>query len=345
MFKYILSLVFLFNISTNLLAQELRCKVSISTSNITESDKSKFIALETQITEFLNNTKFTNHVFEEEEKINCNFNITLDKDLGNGNYSVNLFVSSSRPIYKTAYKSPLFKAVDKKVVLEILETTRLEYTEDFYQNNISSILCFYANVILGYDYNSFSLNGGKDFIERANEIARNAQSSNQESEHWSSSKTNSNRFWLATQANTKKYKLLTNFIYTLHIKILDILHDQPEVAKELFVEEIKKLEGLKYIGGDFYPKTFFETKAEEIFFLAESIDEDDKPEVIKILQSINPINNSKYWNRLEKGNTSKGKSLKNFLPQQSDENPGNFNSPNLISTPRTSQTINSQREN
>jgi hypothetical protein len=297
-------------------AQELRCKVTLNTDRLNNSDKSKFVNLETQIRDFMNNTRFSESVYAEEEKIDCNLNIVIENELDQQTYTAEFYIAAARPVYKTAYKAPLFKAIDNKTELIISESTRIEFTRDFYIDNLSSLLCFYGNMIVAYDLASFGTDekAGNQF-ETALEIAKNAQSSRPEDAQWSATESNLNRFWLVTQILNPKYEGLVSFMYSYHMNVLDIMHKDTEKACTNLLEELRKIENLKYVSTDFFPKTYFETKAEEISNIVSMFEsEEDKQEAITILKGLNPMNNSTYWNKLEKGGDKGGTSIKDLVP-------------------------------
>ncbi|MGB0428073.1 MAG: DUF4835 family protein, partial [Flavobacteriales bacterium] len=176
-------------------SQELRAKVSIDVQQLTSIEKSRFDKMKTQIEEFLNFTKWTKDIFGEEEKINCSVNIILNNVSKSNTFSGSIYVLSSRPAYGSAYNSTTFKMLDKDVSIIYDEFSVIEYTETNFQSNLGSLLAYYAYMIIGSDYDSFSPLGGTTYFEQAMNIVRNAQGQD-DYKGWNSTEGNSNRFWM-----------------------------------------------------------------------------------------------------------------------------------------------------
>ncbi|MCT4665565.1 MAG: DUF4835 family protein [Flavobacteriales bacterium] len=300
--RILLIFVFLSLTFSQSYAQELRPKVSITTEKLGSGvNPELFKNLKEQITEFLSFTKFTEKVYAPEERITCSFDFTVEKALGNDGFEVTLYVSASRPVYQTAYQATVFRALDKQVEITVNAATNLEFTNSFYRDNLSSILCFYANMIIGFDENSFELKGGDKHFEIALDIANSAQSSLPNASNWSATDNTTNRYTLVNQiVNNNKYDKIHQFYYTLHREVLDVLTTNQEEALDVFYASIKEIEDLKYFSNDYLPKTIFEIKAEEIRNLALALEDNERLEVKKNMQALNPANNGRFWNSLGK---------------------------------------------
>ena len=155
--KIIYSLFFSF-ILINSHAQELNCQVIINTSQIQGSaNKQIFDQLQKSIFDFVNNRKWSNDIFGSQEKINCTFQIIINKSLGSDEYSASIQVESARPIYKSAYSSTIFNFQDDDFQFKFQQFSQLEFNENTFQNNLTSVLAYYAYVVLANDYDGLDI--------------------------------------------------------------------------------------------------------------------------------------------------------------------------------------------
>ena len=198
--KYFLLLLFCFSLNF-LFAQEIRCTVAIDTRQLqtTQSvDKQIYNDLQKAISDFVNNRKWTNDKFSAEERINCYITIYITKVPSIGFFEANAQIQVTRPIYGGSYDSNILTFVDREWQFQYNTSQPLDvFNENAYSNNLSSILAFYANVILGIDYDSFSKLGGTDYIQKAFTIANNASQGVENCERgWKAFEDRRNRYWL-----------------------------------------------------------------------------------------------------------------------------------------------------
>ena len=156
-------------------SQELKAIVSINSDQVTNVNTQIFKNLEKQVFDFLNNTKFSDKVLKENEKINCAFFFIVNK-FENNNFEVTLQVNSSRPVYNSTFTSPILNINDKDVTFKYIEFENLIYDQNAFTSNLVSVLSFYANIIIASDADTFSDKGGSDALEAALNITNVAQS-------------------------------------------------------------------------------------------------------------------------------------------------------------------------
>ncbi len=136
--------------------QELKCAVTINASQIQTSDAGIFKDLENAIEQFMNGRKWTSDTYKNHEKINCNFLITISKMPSIGSFSASVQVQSARPVFNSNYSSLLFNFADREWEFEYIESLPLEYNDNTFSSNLTSMLALYAYLIIGQDYDSFS---------------------------------------------------------------------------------------------------------------------------------------------------------------------------------------------
>ena len=150
-------------------AQELNCNVQVILGQNVQTaaiDKSVFSSLESTVRDFMNNRKWTKDNYELDERIECNIQITIDNVISADKFSGSIQVISRRPVYNSNYYTTLLNFNDKNFDFTFLRNTRLEFSIDQHRNNITSVLAYYAYMILGYDYDSFALEGGTQYFTK-----------------------------------------------------------------------------------------------------------------------------------------------------------------------------------
>jgi hypothetical protein len=169
-------IVGLFSVSA--LAQELNFKVIVNADQIQTTDRTIFKDMERSFANFLNTRKWTNDSYKNYEKINGTIFLNITKMPSIGNFAANAQITAARPVYNTNYETVLLNFADREVEFEYVESFPLEYNDNTYISNLTSILAFYAYIVLGMDYDSFSELGGTPHFQKALTVVNNAQPAN-----------------------------------------------------------------------------------------------------------------------------------------------------------------------
>ncbi|MBO9660209.1 MAG: DUF4835 family protein, partial [Chitinophagaceae bacterium] len=155
-------------------AQEIQARLTVVATRVSTSvDKKIFQTLQTTLTNFLNNRKWTKDAFQANEKIQCNFLLNIEQEMGNNMYKASLTVQAARPVFNSSYDSPLINYIDDNVVFRYVEFQPVEFNENRVQGsdpsvaNLPAVLAYYVNIILGLDYGSFALRGGDTYFQKA----------------------------------------------------------------------------------------------------------------------------------------------------------------------------------
>lgn len=228
--KILFILVFVITV-TAIQAQEIQARLTVLTSKISTSvDKKIFTTLQTTLTNFLNNRKWTSDVFSLNEKIQCNFLLSVEKELGSNIYSGKLTVQAARPVFNTSYDSPIINFLDDDIVFRYIEFQPVEFNENRVQGsdplaaNLPAILAYYVNIILALDYDSFSLRGGDTYFQKAWNIVNNAPEGRDIS-GWKSFESMRNRYWLAENFNNNRFALVHDVLYSYYRSGMDIFYE------------------------------------------------------------------------------------------------------------------------
>lgn len=280
-------------------AQELNATVTLNTSKIQGTNTDVFDVLRESLNEFINNRKWTEYEYEEYERIACNFTFVVDGYSDDGSFSVTLMVQSTRPVFGSSYSSPIFKYEDKDVKFKYLAYDRLEFNEDNLDNNLTAVIAFYVYLILGMDMDAMGELGGSDFLNRALNIANNAQ--NLGDTGWRAGSNANNRYAIIDDYMNGAMEPVRRLMYSYHRLGLDTMYKNVDAGRKEITECINMLnEAYENRPMAYFTKLFTEYKQDElvnIYFKKGSSEE--KQKVVKILSEINP-SQSTAWDKILK---------------------------------------------
>lgn len=220
--------------------QELNCRVVIDRTQVTVSDPSVFDEMESDLSEFINNRKWTDDNFELEERINCNLLMTITAVPTVGVYEATVQIISSRPVYGTEYETVVMNFADRDWTFNYIPSRPINYNENSFTDNISSLLAYYAYVVIGMDYDTFGELSGAKYYEEAFRIVNNAQQSSFPG--WQQLGSNRNRYWLIENLRNPSLEPVRNALYTYHRKGLDIFREEPDEARNVIAVALQNIQ-------------------------------------------------------------------------------------------------------
>jgi hypothetical protein len=275
-------------------SQELNCQVIINTTQIQGSaNKQIFDQLQKSIYEFLNNRKWTNDNFSNQEKINCTYQIIIKQALGGDDYFASIQVESNRPVYKSAYPTRVFNFEDDFFQFKFQQFSTLDFNENTFQNNLTSVLAYYAYVVLATDYDSFSLLGGTPYWQKAQQIVNNAQSATELG--WVSSQNERNRYWLVENTLQPIFKGLRECMYEYNRKGLDMMYEKVEESRTAILNSLELLRPVyKSRPASFNMQLFFNAKCDELINIFKGATPEEKTKAIEILTLVDPSRTNRY---------------------------------------------------
>jgi hypothetical protein len=258
------TLVALLSISSILAtAQELNCKVTINADQIQTSDRAIFRDMERAIAQFMNSRKWTTDTYKNHERINCSLFLNISKMPSIGNFSASAQITAGRPVFNSNYESVLFNFADREWEFEYFESMPLEFNDNNYISNLTSMLAYYAYIIIGMDNDSFSELGGTPYFQKALMVVTNAQPSNRSG--WAALAGNRNRYNLIENINNTQMLDLRKNTYKYHRLALDTFEKSPEESRTIILDVLKNVKKVWSI----YPTSifvisFFDTKSAEL---------------------------------------------------------------------------------
>ncbi|WP_299837564.1 DUF4835 family protein [uncultured Tenacibaculum sp.] len=241
---------------------EINAIVDVNSDRIQSTNKQVFTTLEQSLTEFINQTKWTNKKFLTQERINCAFTIIINEQNSNS-FSASLQVQSSRPVYNSTYETPLLNLNDTNFNFQYNEFEQLIYNPNSFDSNLVSTIVFYVYVILGVDADSFALRGGENYLKQAENAMRQAQQSGESG--WENTIGEQNRFALIDSLLSSKFGTLRSIYYEYHRKGFDVFADNEREAKQNIANSLLQLDKLFNITvGNYMIRVFLDAKSNEI---------------------------------------------------------------------------------
>jgi hypothetical protein len=275
------------------IAQELNCSVTINANQIQTSDRGIFKEMKNSIEQFMNTRKWTGDSYKNHEKVNCNLLVTITKMPAIGNFTASVQVQSARPVYNTNYPSLLFNFADRDWEFEYIESMQLEYNDNTFMNNLTSMLAVYAYLIIGLDYDSFSELGGTTYFQRALNVVNNAQQSNRPG--WQSQNSNRNRYWIVENLNNSQMIDLRKAIYSYHRLGLDTFEKTPNESRVIILKALKDIKKIRDINPNaILVISFFDAKGKELANIFSDGDIQVRREAYDIITTIDPSNRTSY---------------------------------------------------
>ncbi len=277
---------------------ELNASVRITTPQLQKTDRKVFDQLEVVLRDFLNTTKWTNDVFEPEERIKCNFIITVSEELDNNIFRAELAVQSVRPVFASGYDTPLLSHLDKDVVFSYEQNQPIEFLRDATDNqNLPAILAFYAYIILAMDYDSYASLGGDPYLLAAQLITTNMQNGSNPPAGWrpADGGKNRNRHWMVENLLNPRVKPYRTSMYSYYRKGLDLFSTNIEQGKTnilLALEEVDKV-NIAYFNSMII-QMFSNAKRDELIEMWKVGAKTSKDRVIQIMTKMDPANGQRY---------------------------------------------------
>lgn len=278
-------------------SQELNCNVQISAQKIQGSNRQVFETMQRDIYEFMNNTVWTNHVFSYAERIDCNILINLTDQMSADEFKGTIQIQLRRPVFNTTYNSTILNFVDNNLQFRYVEFQPLEFDPNSYRSSLVSVLAYYAYMIIGFDYDSFSPEGGTQFFQVAEKIVTNAQNAPEPGWKPYDGSRNRNRYWLVKNVLDKEYEGVRRFLYDYDINGLDKMESKIADARTGIAESLRLMQEVYRRKPDpfmYLIQIIMESKADELVNIYSGAFAEEKSRVVEILTEIDPANKAKY---------------------------------------------------
>ncbi len=290
----IAALVALMAVATPAAAQEFRCQVEVNSQKIEGTNKSVFESLQSSINDYMNENRFSTATFSPNERIECRLYLTVS-EYENDRVKGDLQVQLSRPVYNSSYTTTLMNFKDSKIEFEYRDGDPLTYNETSQQSNLTAILDYYAYLFLGIDFDSFSLNGGQQYYDRAQSVVQAAQSGGEVG--WKAFEDTKNRAAVLSSFMDNNTSGIRRLLYDYHRKGLDEMVTSPDKGRAVITESLKEI-GTIYKNAPMSValSMFRDAKLDELVNIYSQAPSTEREAAYEILQPIYPTD----MERLEK---------------------------------------------
>ena len=290
--------------STN--AQELNARVTVNSSRVgTAVNKNVFQTLQTALNTFLNNRKWSKDVFAVNEKIDCSFFLNLQPTNDANIYSASLTIQAARPVFNTAYLSPIINFQDEDVTFKYIEFQQLEFNEnrvsgtDPLVSNLTAVFAYYANIIIGFDYDSFSPRGGDAYFLKAQNIVNNAPEARGVS-GWKAFDGKRNRYWLVENMMNSRYAIIHDIYYSYYRLGMDKMYEDENAARNEMLNVLNLLTSFNADNQNtMINQFFFQGKTNELIKIFSKSPPQDKLRASDLLQKMDITNATRYKDELK----------------------------------------------
>lgn len=273
-------------------AQELNCTVQINSDKIQGTNKSVFNTLKKSMTEFMNNRRWTELTFANEERIECTLNIIVNKVDGDA-YTAEIQIQSRRPVFNSTYYTTLFNFKDINLTFNYKEFDQLEMNQNTITSNLTAVLAYYAYIIIGYDMDSYSRLGGTSCFQAAEAIVNLAQGADLTG--WKAFESTRNRYALVSNLLDEAFKRYRNYFYEYHRLGLDEMSINSTNARAKIAEGLPVLrEANRATPSAVVISSFLDAKNDEIINIFSKATTQEKTDAVQILTDVNPTQSARY---------------------------------------------------
>lgn len=277
-------------------SQELNCQVSVQLApglQQQETNRMVYDRLQTDLRDFVNNRRWTNDVFLNQERIECSMVIIINRRPSTDEFEANIQIQSRRPVYKSTYNCPMLNHQDNNYRFRYVQDQLIEFDESNVNSNLTAVIAYYIYIIIGFDYDSFSPEGGTPYFVRAQNIVNNAQ--NLAEAGWKAFESLRNRFWLVENLLNPAFKPMRRLLYTYHRLGFDKFTDNIIEGRAAVAEGLRTLQKVYQDRPNSYlMQVFCITKSDEIINLFTQGLPEEKNQVVQTLTMVDPANSSKY---------------------------------------------------
>ena len=287
-------------------AQELKANITVVSNQVGSTvNQNVFRTLQTALNTFINTRKWTTDSYQPNERIECNFLLNLQSTGDLNVYNASITIQAARPVFNTSYLSPIINFKDDNVIFKYVEFQQLEFNEnrvsgsDALVSNLTAIIAYYANMVLAFDYESFSLRGGDPYFQKAQNIVNNAPEGRGIS-GWKAFDGIRNRYWLVENMLNSRYTIMHDVYYNYYRLGMDKLYEDENAAR---IEVLNVLNLLNNFNTDNPNKMinqfFFQGKSTELIKIFSKAPAQDKIRASELLQKMDITNAAKYKDELK----------------------------------------------
>jgi len=293
---FLLLFCLLFLVKVSVQAQELRATVTINAPQLTIIDRKVITEFETVVTDYLNNTRFTDEIYEDEERISCNFTFSIVSETNEREFNAELLIQSSRPVYGSDYSTTLINYLDKPAKIQYEQFQPIEFAKNSFTSSLSSLLTFYANIIIGLDKDSFAPMAGESFYREAENVVNLLPSSvTGNDKDWTNSGGQRSRFRLMQELLNPRARPYRQMSYQYHRKGLDVMAGDAVAGRTVMAKSMENLRDVHSdIPNSLLINIFTASKSQELIDVFIASPPAERKGVYQILSTVDPAKLNKF---------------------------------------------------
>ncbi len=285
-----------FSMSHFATAQELNCTVTLNSDQLfaqQTTDANSLNQLKSAISDFINTRKWTNDNFNTEERINCKLSINLVKSVSQGSYEATAQIVVTRPVFGTTYETVVFSYVDRYFNFNYLPSNPMYFNENNYSDELTQMLAFYAYIVLASDYDSFSKQGGNQYIQKAFNLSNIATTASSGA-GWKQSDLRS-RYWLIENLMSQQLIPYRESQYAYHRLGLDTFTENSAIGRRQILESLNTIKQTTTLrASSVLVNSFFDAKSEELIKILLPATKEERQKAYSILSQLDPSKTEGY---------------------------------------------------
>jgi hypothetical protein len=297
-------IVWLMPISSS--AQEINARITVNSSSVSSNvSKTVFQTLQAALINFVNNRKWTPDNFQTNEKIDCSFLLNVSPTTDDNVYTASLTIQASRPVFNSSYTSPIINFMDKDIQFRYVEYQQLDFNDnnvagaDALASNLTATFAYYVYMILGFDYDSYSLRGGVNYFQSAQNVVNNAPE-DRAITGWKAFDGIRNRYWLVENMLDQRYAVMHDVYYNYYRMGMDKMYDDDKIARSEIMNVLNQLSAFNTDNPNtMINQFFFQGKATELINVFSQAEVDDKARALQLLQQLDITNANRYKTELQ----------------------------------------------
>lgn len=280
-------------LSSGMVAQELRCNVSVVTPSIQGTNRKVFETMQTALNEFMNSQRWTDKIYATDERIECTFLINIKEVVSTDEFKGTLQIQARRPVFQSSYYTTLFNHIDQNFHVRYIENEPMNYNPNSFESNLVGLMAYYSFIIIGMDEDSFAPMGGTSTFQKAETLVNQAQSARESG--WKSFENTRNRYWMVENILNEYHKPVRECMYKYHRNGLDRMAEKAETGRTEIASSLELLRKVfRQKPGSLFLQMFFSAKSDELVNIFTESFAMEKQRVVEILNEIDPSNLDKY---------------------------------------------------
>ena len=278
------------------IAQELNATVTVNAPQLTLIDPQVIEEFETSVSTFLNSTRFSEEVYEDDERITTNFTFTITQETNESEFVAELLVQSARPVYGSDYQTTLINWLDKPAVIQYEQFQPLEYSKTTYTTSLVALLTFYANIIIGMDKDSFAPLAGEPYYRQAEQVmAVIPPAVVNRDKSWGRSGGQRSRYRFLTEILNPRARPYRQMLYDYHRQGIDVMNEDAVAGRAVMGSSIENLRDVRSdIPSSLLINNFTSAKTQELLDVFLPAPPTQRKAVYAVVAEIDPSNINKF---------------------------------------------------